>query len=177
MSRIFCTSFPCDPPLAAAGLFTWSMEIPRIQVPGLTPKCQFVYSEPIPDMVGIRIIARGSPQLFSNASLAILTCSVSEWLFWNVCLSAYHHAPALPTAWRRVRRNLALCHGKAWKAKVADKCCPLKMSYFPAWNYMWICGQNAQKKVSQKATKNWINRETVKCELNTGNTVVWQSLC
>lgn len=105
------------------------MEIPHIQVPGLAPKCQFVCSKPIPDMLEIRI-ARGSPQLFSNPSLAIFTCLVSERLFWNVCPSAYHQVPSLPRSWRRVRRNLAPCRGKAWKAKVVDKIVPSKWIIF-----------------------------------------------
>lgn len=132
----FCTGFPCDPPLAAVGLFTWSMEIPHIQVPGLAPGCQFFCGQPIPGSPGMTIIARGFPQLFSSASLAIFSHLVSEWLFWNVCPSASHHVPTLPTTWRRVGKNLALCHGKAWKAKVVDKSSPLKMRSSAAWNHM-----------------------------------------
>lgn len=41
--------FLCDPPLAVVGLFTCSMGILHIQMLGLSLRCQFVFSEPIPD--------------------------------------------------------------------------------------------------------------------------------
>lgn len=51
--------------------FTWTMGILRIQVLGLALRCQFVCNESILDLMGMRIIARGFPQLFSSISLAV----------------------------------------------------------------------------------------------------------
>lgn len=78
------------------------------------------------------------PTAFQQCLAGCIRSPVSEWLF---CLSA-SHVPALLTVWRRVRKILALCHGEAWKAKVADKSCPLKMRFPAAWNNMWSCAQN-----------------------------------
>lgn len=47
------------------------MEIPPIQVPGPAPGCQFVCSELVSDLLGVRILARGFPQLSSSALLAV----------------------------------------------------------------------------------------------------------
>lgn len=67
----FYICFLCVPPLAVIGLFTWSMGILHIPVLGLALRCHFFCSEPIPDLLGIRRIARGFPQLFSSVSLAV----------------------------------------------------------------------------------------------------------
>lgn len=107
----FFTGFLCDPPLAVVGLFTWSMGIPHTQVLRLALRCQFVCSEPTPDLLGTRIIARGFPQLFSDVSPAV---SVTQFQNDYFEMSS-HHVPTLPTAWRKVRKYLALCHGKTWK--------------------------------------------------------------